>query len=268
MTDPSGPDAGGPHDPDGLPQRRSPWDPPDVSPERRVAPLPPVWDAQAGPGHVPLPPAPPPDPAAGAAQTPFESDGALSAWDAAAAGLARPTGSVPVGGGGGAASTAEPIRGVRGQRYGGPRYSAKMIFSVLGLLGLLITVAIMAILSGRVMGDLGGGDRSVDDALHLSSTTTTPGAPPVTSADPGAAGPGSAGTGPVAAGEAQACATNIRTVETAAQAYEAMNGSYPPDVATLIGAGLLVPPERPLNVELHVVAGTPEVVGTGPCASR
>lgn len=273
MTDPSPPAADPPTppghpDPSAAARPRSPWDPPVGTPSPALPP--PLPDALP----PPLPPLGVPPAGAPPAPTPVTDDGPPPPpWGVAepAPWTPSPPGSAGVptfGGSAGAGSSGapEPLRGVRGQRYGGPRYNAKVIFSVLGLLGLLITIGIMGVLSGTVMGDLGGGgDRSGNDALReLTTPTTAPtGTGPVTTAAPGVTaqvGP----SGPTGAATAASCASDRDTVHTAAEAYKVMNGSYPPDLATLIASGLLQA-DAPVHVELHVEGDVLSVVGTGPC---
>lgn len=165
---------------------------------------------------------------------------------------------------------------MRGQRYGGPRFGGRGILAVFGLLGILLTVGIMAFLSIQVLGGIGGGGRSDDAAvsdalkdLHGAvptdpPVTAVPGAPPTT-VDGGSAQVGSGG--PLDAALEARCAADRRTVALAASAYETMNGSYPPDVDTLVAAGL-VTSDHPLEVVMHVEGTTMSVVGTGRCAGR
>ena len=83
-----------------------------------------------------------------------------------------------------------------------------------------------------------------------------------------ASGPaGVSPAGPVGAAEAGACAADRETVSTAVEAYHVMNGSYPPDVQSLLDAGL-VSFDGPVDMELHINGDTVVVVGTGPCAGR
>ncbi|HPU38706.1 MAG TPA: hypothetical protein PLS63_03975 [Microthrixaceae bacterium] len=174
----------------------------------------------------------------------------------------------PAGGSGGG-SGREPVHGVRGQRYGSPRFAGRGVLAVFSILGLLLTLGIMAILGMKVLDGVSGSS-SKDDATTGSVlaelTTTVPGSDPTapTTAAPGAPGTGGP-AGATSAASAAACKANARTIETAAEAYNAMNGSYPSDVQTLIDAGLLQP-KGPLPFELHVQDGAVLVTGTGTCA--
>lgn len=132
-------------------------------------------------------------------------------------------------------------------RPGGGRVGAG-----LGLLGLLVTVVIMGILGAKVVSSLGG-----------SSTVTIPGRLPAAgSSDPASTG---AADGQVAAGDV-ACRIERRTIETAAQAYQAINGEPPADMAALLQEGLLSADAEPF--EYVVVAGAVEPESTGGCAGR
>lgn len=133
-----------------------------------------------------------------------------------------------------------------------------------GLLGVLVTIGIMAFLAVQVLDGMGG---SSDDAGSDDVVVLPGGA--VIGADPtgGAAGePAQPGAGSATdAARASACATDKATIATAAEAYQVMNGAYPPDVATLVAEGL-VQSDHPLEFELQVHDGVLAVVGTGACA--
>ena len=121
---------------------------------------------------------------------------------------------------------------------------------------------------------LGGVARAmVTGSVLAELTTTVPGADPAATPTPGATTPGAtdaAGTTPGASGatgaaNAAACTANARTIQTAAEAYDAINGAYPPDLQTLIDSGLLQP-KGPIPFELHVQDGSVVLTGTGTCA--
>ncbi|HNG24059.1 MAG TPA: hypothetical protein PLC03_08860 [Microthrixaceae bacterium] len=229
MTDPSVP--GPPGD-----QRRSPWDPP------------------AGP----LPSAPPPPVPSGEGEAP-----PWGSWTPPA----TPGGPFPSAGGpaGASAGGSEPLRGVKGPRYGSPRFSGRGILAVFGLLGVLVTLGIMVLLVVRVLDGVGGS--SAGDASDLDGLVTTVPAPSGPSATTASGPAGVSPAGPVGAAEAGACAADRETVSTAVEAYHVMNGSYPPDVQSLLDAGL-VSFDGPVDMELHINGDTVVVVGTGPCAGR
>lgn len=151
------------------------------------------------------------------------------------------------------------------------------MLAVFSILGLLLTLAIMAFLSMKVLDGVNGTSKTDDNttASVLAELTTTvpssvpgsvPGAAPVTPTTAGSPGGATGGpAGATGAAKTAACVANARTIETAAEAYNAMNGSYPPDVQTLVDAGLLQS-KGPLPFELHVADGAVVVTGTGACA--
>lgn len=146
---------------------------------------------------------------------------------------------------------------MKGPRHGSPRFSGRGILAVFGLLGVLVTLGIMVLLVVRVLDGVGGS--SAGEASDLDGLVTTVPAP---------SGPaGVSPAGPVGAAEAGACAADRETVSTAVEAYHVMNGSYPPDVQSLLDAGL-VSFDGPVDMELHINGDTVVVVGTGPCAGR
>ncbi|UDY37817.1 hypothetical protein [Dermatobacter hominis] len=151
------------------------------------------------------------------------------------------------------AGGAEPPRGVRGQRYGGPRLGGRGALALFGLLGVLVTVGIMAFLAVQVLDGVGGSD----DADVGASLGDPAGGPASTVAlDPTAPSDGAA---------AAACATTKDTLETAAEAYRSVNGSYPPDLAALVSSGMVDTDGR-IDFELRVEGDTLVVTGTGSCA--
>lgn len=225
-----GPDGGGHGHGHGQVPARSPWDPPDGT-----APVPPPWGSWTEPGAQP-----------------------------------GPGFGVGIGAGAGTGSTGgghEPLRGVRGQRHGGPRFSGRGLLAVFGILGLLVTLAIMAMLAVKVLDGVGG--TGSDAATGLGSATTAVTTPGSTGAG-GATTTGPSGqnaTTPVQHASAAACDADKDTVQTAAEAYLVTNGTYPRDIAALVAGGF-VSSDGPLNMELHVTGGTVVVTGTGPCAGR
>lgn len=231
MTDPSVP--GPPGDP-----RRSPWDPP-------AGPL---------PSAPPVPPVP-------------SGEGEAPPWGSWTPPPATPGGPFPSAGGpaGASAGGSEPLRGVKGPRYGSPRFSGRGILAVFGLLGVLVTLGIMVLLVVRVLDGVGGS--SAGEASDLDGLVTTVPAPSGPSATTASGPAGVSPAGPVGAAEAGACAADRETVSTAVEAYHVMNGSYPPDVQSLLDAGL-VSFDGPVDMELHINGDTVVVVGTGPCAGR
>lgn len=121
----------------------------------------------------------------------------------------------------------------------------------LGLLGLLITVAIIGVLAARSMSDVS--DSPAGDVIRNRGGASSTAAP-----EGGAVTPG-AGDSPQAA----SCATERSTIETAAQAFELTVGSPPPDLQAVVDSGLLVPTDVPFR---HEIGPDGAVVGTGACA--
>ena len=154
---------------------------------------------------------------------------------------------------------------MKGPRHGSPRFSGRGILAVFGLLGVLVTLGIMVLLVVRVLDGVGGS--SAGDASDLDGLVTTVPAPSGPSATTASGPAGVSPAGPVGAAEAGACAADRETVSTAVEAYHVMNGSYPPDVQSLLDAGL-VSFDGPVDMELHINGDTVVVVGTGPCAGR
>lgn len=136
-----------------------------------------------------------------------------------------------------------------------------------GLLGVVLTLGIMVLLVIRVLDGVGGSAEV--DAPHLDGLVTTVPAPGPTA--PGATAPTGPATpspsAPTDAAAAAACGADRQTVETAAEAYHVLNGAYPPDVQTLVDAGL-VSFDGPVDMELRVEGDAVVVVGAGPCAGR
>lgn len=142
----------------------------------------------------------------------------------------------------------KPVRGPSGNAMGWMRG--------LGLLSVLLTVGIMALLSWRILSDTGGGDVDVVRDPGPAAAATVPEV-----VDPtGGAQLGEGGSTDQAA--AAACEMNRRTVETAAEAYAITNGSAPANLEELVASGLLVP-DAELQVE---ITPTGDVVSTGTCA--
>lgn len=128
-----------------------------------------------------------------------------------------------------------------------------------GLLGLLITIAIMAVLANRVLSGTEGAAKVVTGSLPAEITpSTVPGATTV----PGAEGGGLPAISDSA--DAAACGANRSTLELAAQAYELTTGTPPVDQQALVSAGLL---DEPLSS--FSLAGGPDgvqITGEGDCA--
>lgn len=149
----------------------------------------------------------------------------------------------------------------------------------LGLLGLLITVAIMALLAGRVMSSVqdSPGIDSVtpaSESMPTDPTVDNPTGTDPTGTDPGATDsttlttppPAGGSDGAIGSAEATTCSTNRATLETAAQASHAMNGVPPSDQQQLVSEGLLAAPIP--DFVLSVDQGQTQVVGQGACVGR
>ena len=163
-------------------------------------------------------------------------------------GAQGPAAHVP-GGGGASTRSDAPRRGPRPVR--GPSGNSMLWLRGLGLLSMLAVVAIMALLSWRILSDTGGDDVQVvrgDTASSVPAGDTEGGA--------------QAGAGSTDAAAAATCEVDRSTVETAAAAYEIEHGARPADVQALVDAGYLKP-----GLELQVaIAPDGTVVSTGTCA--
>ena len=243
------------------PPRRSPWDPPagrfDEAAQAPVVPQGPVVP------QAPVAPQAPPAPVAAEAA---EGSSSWGSWTPPPASESIGPYGGPSTGGTGGASGKEPVLGVRGQRYGAPRFAGRGALAVFSILGLLLTLGIMAFLAMKVLDGVSGSsksDEATTGSVLAELTTTVPGADPAATPTPGATTPGA--TGATGAANAAACTANARTIQTAAEAYDAINGAYPPDLQTLIDSGLLQP-KGPIPFELHVQDGSVVLTGTGTCA--
>ena len=143
----------------------------------------------------------------------------------------------------------------------GRRAPSMAIVGGFGLLGLLLTIAILALLANRV---LSGTDDAADvltGSLPPELTTTT--VPGATTA-PG--GEGEGGGLPAIADPAQiaTCQVNRSTLDVASQAYEITTGAPPADQQALVDEGLLAEP-----IPTHELAAGPsgvQITGVGECA--
>ena len=134
------------------------------------------------------------------------------------------------------------------------------IIGGLGLLGLLVAIAIMAVLSNRVL----SGTSDANDVLQgtLPPELTTSPAGPV---DPGAPTTAAGGlSGITDPATAAACQADRATLQTAIQAFELTTGAPPADQGELAAAGILAEP-----LSTFTVAPGPsgvELTGVGDCA--
>ena len=199
------------------------------------------WDPPAAPEGA----APPPPPPSTPAQVPPPA-------------YVPPAGHVPSGAGAGSGGTGgKRIR----PASTGRRAPSIAIVGGFGLLGLLLTIAILALLANRV---LSGTDDAADvltGSLPPELTTTT--VPGATTA------PGGEGEGrglPAIADPAQiaTCQVNRSTLDVASQAYEITTGAPPADQQALVDEGLLAEP-----IPTHELAAGPsgvQITGVGECA--
>lgn len=150
-----------------------------------------------------------------------------------------------------------PYRPVASSR--GPRFSGRSIVGGLGLLTVLLTVAILAVLGAKVMGSVGTSAESAPDVAADVTVGADPAAP---GSDPAPAG---AGTNPsTGAATSARCAAERATLETASDAYLALLGAPPSDQRALVDEGLLR--ESIETYSLTVVDGSAVILGVGECA--
>lgn len=114
----------------------------------------------------------------------------------------------------------------------GPRFPARALLAVFGILGLVLTLGIMAILGSRIV------DSMSDDSPGSVADQVLPS--DLAPDEPG----GSGGTAPlrgIDASSQASCAVNKATIETAAQAHNLTVGSWPADLQALFDSGMLDP---------------------------
>lgn len=158
----------------------------------------------------------------------------------------------------GPGTPAMPVR--RGPKpIRGPRFSAMPLIAGLGLLGLLMTIVIMVILMGKVLDGV-----SPSEKLIVKSTIPThvPGVvdPDATTQSSQQVPPGG---GQIASAEAQVCQMNERVLQTAADAYQALNGVPPTNQQALLDEELLK--GRVPNFEVSAAGDTFAITASGPC---
>jgi hypothetical protein len=121
-----------------------------------------------------------------------------------------------------------------------------------GLLGVLLTIALLAVLGARVLSGLGA---TGDGARGLVGGVPVPPAPDGVMPGPGA--------GPAGASQV-ACDLERSAVDAAVTAFMATRGRPPADAGELVAAGLLDGP--PARHTVRVEGGAVTVDGTGDCA--
>ena len=145
-----------------------------------------------------------------------------------------------------------PYRGVASSR--GPRFSGRSVVGGLGLLALLLTIGIMAVLVGKVIS-------GVSDRTSVPGGQTEP-LPRPDKAVPDESETG-AGLSAVDMARDVASAADRATLETALAAYEVISGVAATDQQELVDAGLLGQPIASQNVT--IVDGTLVIEGIGDC---
>lgn len=166
-----------------------------------------------------------------------------------------PVPTVPMGGGatgGGSAGLTKQPKQFRNRP--GPRFSGRTMLGVFGLLGVLLTVAIMVFLAIKVLSATSG---NIPPTAAGSVIPSTP-------LDPGSGGAQVNPDAPVDSATAATCNIDRDTIESAIESYRVLNGGSPPDVATLVDAGFLKQPDEAFAFKITDDQGT--LVGTGVCA--
>lgn len=128
------------------------------------------------------------------------------------------------------------------------------------MLGLLITIAIMAILSNRVLSGTSDAGDVLNGKVPPELTTATSASPdPAAPTATAAGGP----SGLTDAAKVAACQADRDTLETAIQAFEVMTGAPPTDQDALVAAGVLAEPVPNFTVTLGTSGE--QVSGEGIC---
>lgn len=136
------------------------------------------------------------------------------------------------------------------------RFGGIGLLRVFGLLSVLVTIGVLGVLASKVLS--GMGDTTAD-----VSTLAGPAAPSGAE-QPGTASPqGSPGSTDAAL--VANCQIDLRTVQTAVNAYQAIHGSLPADQAALVDDVLL--DEAADTVDYRIVGGEPVFEGAGQCTA-
>lgn len=147
----------------------------------------------------------------------------------------------------------------------GPRFNGRGALAVFGILGLLLTIGIMAFLAVKVLdgaSNANGGTESDRAENDEATDPVTPGLPAVPAA-PGV--PGGAEidpNNPSDAARAASCRAESVTIKTAATTFELLQGRPPTSVDELVAAGYLTPEEDGFS---HALSAGGAVVPTGDC---
>lgn len=151
----------------------------------------------------------------------------------------------------------------------GPRFSGRGVLAVFGILGVLLTIGIMAILAVKVLDGMSGSTTedpspSANPADEGGADLVVPGAPGVPLApgvpDGAQIDPG----GSTDAARAAECEVEATTIGTAAQAFELVHGSPAASVDEIVAQGYLEPVDGGFS---HELGPNGEVLATGDCAS-
>jgi hypothetical protein len=122
----------------------------------------------------------------------------------------------------------------------GPRFSGRGVLAVFGILGMLLTIAIMAFLAVKVLDGVSGqGDGGNDNAAQIDPSGSTD------------------------AARAAECEAERAMIETAAAAFELLHGRPPSSVDEIVAEGYLRPDDGGFS---HELSADGAVVGTGDCA--
>ncbi len=138
------------------------------------------------------------------------------------------SGQTPTGGTGSSSTSGASQTRYRGPKpIRAPRFSGMPLIAGLGMLGLLLSVAVMAILFGKVFDGMSPATRSVIGATSVPEL-------------PGQTGnPAQPGVQPSSNARAAMCASDREVVETAGRAYELLNGFPPADQQVLVDEDFL-----------------------------
>lgn len=242
--------------PSGVPQAPAPQPAAQPPASQTAAPQPAA--PQAEPGQ-PVP-APPASTWGQAALSGEKTTGETTTEGATESGFPAGSGSAASGGGGGGggghSSRSSAPRGPKPIR--GPRFSASPLIAGLGLLGLLVTVAIMALLAVRVLDGMNSTAKKVN-----SPTLPGPGGALVP-VEPVPDGGQASGGNVTDAARAATCAASKSVIETAVETYSTIEGSQPATIDDLVSTGFLQSNDGTFKLE-PAPSGTVAVVGVGVC---
>ena len=226
--------------------------PSDGSPQPPSAPQPPISSAPPS-----QPPAPQPTSAWGQAALSGEATIGVGTHDDGTQGVAgaQPGIGIPAAGGGRSVRSTSP-RGPKPIR--GPRFSGSPLIAGLGLLGLLVTIAIMALLAVRVLDGM-------NSAAEKVNSPTVPGVVGgLVPGEPLPDGAEASGGNATDAARAATCAASKAVIETAVETYSTIEGSQPTSIDDLVSTGFMQTNDGNFKLE-PAPDGTVKVVGIGEC---